>query len=41
VHGGAEAFHVLVEDVDGEIILFSDTFILRHGMPETNITLRL
>ncbi|TFK70690.1 Sec63-domain-containing protein [Pluteus cervinus] len=27
-HGTAETFLILVEDVDGEIILFSDTFVL-------------
>lgn len=30
VHGGAEAFWILVEDVDGEIILFHDQFLLRQ-----------
>jgi pre-mRNA-splicing helicase BRR2 len=41
VHGGAEAFHVLVEDVDGEIILFSDMFILRqrYAEDEHNVTI--
>ncbi|KAG8811095.1 DEIH-box ATPase [Serendipita sp. 399] len=29
VHGTAQAFWILVEDVDGEIILFHDTFLLR------------
>jgi len=30
IHGSAKTFLILVEDVDGEIILFSDTFILRQ-----------
>lgn len=30
VHGTAETFHILVEDVDGEIILFHDIFVLRQ-----------
>lgn len=30
VHGGAEPFWILVEDVDGEIILFHDQFLLRQ-----------
>ncbi|GAA96884.1 uncharacterized protein L969DRAFT_17737 [Mixia osmundae IAM 14324] len=29
-HGGAESFWILVEDVDGEVILFSDQFLLRQ-----------
>jgi pre-mRNA-splicing helicase BRR2 len=29
VHGGAEMFWVLVEDVDSEVILYHDTFVLR------------
>jgi len=28
VYGSAETFIILVEDVDGEIILFHDSFIL-------------
>lgn len=41
VHSGAEAFWVIVEDVDGEIILFHDTFILRqrYAEDEHNVTL--
>jgi len=41
VHGGAESFTILVEDVDGEIILFSDTFILRqkYAEMEHNVTI--
>lgn len=30
VHGNAETFLILVEDSDGETILFSDTFVLRE-----------
>jgi pre-mRNA-splicing helicase BRR2 len=34
IHGGAESFIILVEDVDGEIILFQDTFVLRQRYAE-------
>ncbi|KAM0788324.1 hypothetical protein ACM66B_001467 [Microbotryomycetes sp. NB124-2] len=34
VHSGAEAFWILVEDVDGEIILFHDQFLLRQKYAE-------
>ncbi|KAG6377557.1 hypothetical protein JVT61DRAFT_15372 [Boletus reticuloceps] len=34
IHGGAETFFILVEDVDGEIILFHDTFVLRQRYAE-------
>ncbi|GJN87131.1 hypothetical protein Rhopal_000076-T1 [Rhodotorula paludigena] len=34
VHGGAESFWILVEDVDGEIILFHDQFLLRQRYAE-------
>lgn len=34
IHGGAESFIILVEDVDGEIILNTDTFILRQRYAE-------
>ncbi|GAA5923960.1 hypothetical protein JCM1841_000119 [Sporobolomyces salmonicolor] len=34
VHGHAELFWILVEDVDGEIILFHDQFILRQRYAE-------
>jgi pre-mRNA-splicing helicase BRR2 len=34
IHGGAEAFHIMVEDVDGEVILFHDTFVLRQRYAE-------
>nr|VWO96385.1 Pre-mRNA-splicing ATP-dependent RNA helicase PRP28 (EC [Ganoderma boninense] len=34
VHGAAESFWILVEDVDGEIILFHDAFILRQRYAE-------
>ena len=41
IHGGAESFWILVEDVDGEIILFHDQFILRqrYAEDEHNVTL--
>ena len=29
IHGTAETFLIVVEDVDGEVILFHDSFILR------------
>lgn len=29
VHGASQAFWIVIEDVDGEIILFHDTFLLR------------
>lgn len=40
-HGTAETFHILVEDVDGEIVLFHDSFILRqrYAEDEHNVTL--
>lgn len=34
IHGGAESFWIIVEDVDGEIVLFHDTFILRQRYAE-------
>lgn len=34
VHGTAETFLILVEDVDGEVILFHDTFVLRQRYAE-------
>ena len=41
IHGTAETFLILVEDVDGEIVLFSDTFILRqrYAEDEHNVTI--
>lgn len=41
IHGGAESFWIVVEDVDGEVILFHDTFILRqrYAQDEHNLTL--
>ncbi|KAJ7125480.1 putative RNA helicase [Mycena crocata] len=41
VHGGAETFLIMVEDVDGEIILFHDSFVLRqrYAEDEHNVTL--
>lgn len=34
IHGGAETFLIIVEDVDGEIILFHDSFVLRQRYAE-------
>ncbi|KAK2464636.1 hypothetical protein APHAL10511_003329 [Amanita phalloides] len=44
IHGSAETFIIMVEDVDGESILFHDTFILRQRYaqltdPEHSVTL--
>ncbi|KAF7323081.1 hypothetical protein HMN09_00088200 [Mycena chlorophos] len=41
IHGGAETFIIMVEDVDGEIILFHDSFLLRqrYAEDEHNVTL--
>ncbi|KAF5370279.1 hypothetical protein D9758_006929 [Tetrapyrgos nigripes] len=41
IHGGAETFIILVEDVDGEIILFHDNFLLlqRYAEDEHSVTL--
>ncbi|KAF8629449.1 hypothetical protein AX15_003443 [Amanita polypyramis BW_CC] len=41
VHGTAETFIIMVEDVDGEVILFHDSFILRqrYAEDEHNVTL--
>ncbi|KAH9911636.1 Sec63 Brl domain-containing protein [Fomitopsis serialis] len=41
IHGTAESFWIMVEDVDGEIVLFHDTFILRqrYAEDEHNVTL--
>ncbi|KAF8555606.1 Sec63-domain-containing protein [Imleria badia] len=41
IHGSAETFFILVEDVDGEIILFHDTFVLRqrYAEAEHNVTI--
>ena len=40
-NGGAETFLIMVEDVDGEIILFHDSFVLRqrYAEDEHNVTL--
>lgn len=38
IHGGAQAFHILVEDVDGEIVLFHDIFLLRQRFAEEEHT---
>ncbi|KAF8466489.1 Sec63-domain-containing protein [Russula ochroleuca] len=41
IHGTAETFVIMVEDVDGEIILFSDSFVLRqrYAEDEHNVTI--
>ncbi|KAH8113460.1 Sec63 Brl domain-containing protein [Phellopilus nigrolimitatus] len=41
VHASAEQFEIMVEDVDGEIILFHDTFVLsqRYAEDEHNVSL--
>ncbi|KAI8902750.1 Sec63 Brl domain-containing protein [Globomyces pollinis-pini] len=39
IHGGSETFLVLVEDVDSEIILYHDTFILKHKYSNEQHTL--
>lgn len=41
IHNSSESFIITVEDVDGEIILFSDTFVLleRYAGDEHNVTL--
>lgn len=41
IHGNMESFWVTVEDVDGEVILFHDTFTLRkrYAEDEHNLTL--
>ncbi|KAG6330761.1 hypothetical protein ID866_8327, partial [Astraeus odoratus] len=41
IHGAAETFHILVEDVDGEIVLFHDLFVLRQRYTgdEHNVTI--
>ncbi|KAF9237747.1 putative RNA helicase [Melanogaster broomeanus] len=41
IHGTAETFLIIVEDVDGEIILFNDTFVLRqrYAEDEHNVTI--
>jgi len=35
IHGTAETFWIIVEDVDGEIILFHDQFVLRQRYAES------
>lgn len=35
LHGGAESFWIIVEDCDGEDILFHDTFLLRKDYAES------
>lgn len=38
IHGGAQTFHMFVEDVDGEIILFHDVFVLKQQFAEDEHT---
>jgi pre-mRNA-splicing helicase BRR2 len=30
IHSNADSFYIMAEDVDGKIVLFSDTFVLRQ-----------
>jgi len=41
IHGGTKTFFILFEDVDGEIILFHNTFVLRQRYAEDqhNVTI--
>ncbi len=41
IHGTTETFLILVEDVNGEVVLFSDTFILcqRYAEDKHNVTI--
>ncbi|EGO30085.1 putative RNA helicase [Serpula lacrymans var. lacrymans S7.9] len=41
IHGTAETFIIIVEDVDGEIVLFHDSFVLlqRYAEHEHNVTI--
>lgn len=39
IHGNAQLFHVIVEDVDGEIVLFHDQFLLRQRYAEEEHTI--
>jgi pre-mRNA-splicing helicase BRR2 len=39
IHGGAETFWVFVEDVDSEVILYHDTFILKHRYAQDEHTM--
>ncbi|KZO96269.1 Sec63-domain-containing protein [Calocera viscosa TUFC12733] len=41
IHGASELFWILVEDVDGEIILFQDQFLLRKQYAEDEHTVTL
>lgn len=34
IHGGAETLLIIVEDMDGEIILFHNSFVLRQRYAE-------
>lgn len=40
IHGFSESFHIMVEDVDGEVILYHDTFLLlqRYSEDEHTVT---
>ena len=41
MHGTAETFLIIVEDINGEVILFNDTFVLhqRYAEEKHNVTL--
>jgi pre-mRNA-splicing helicase BRR2 len=39
IQGSAETFLIIVEDVDGEVILFKDTFMLCQGMVRKKVML--
>src|SRR6266478_8528578 len=41
IYGGMETFIIMVEDVDGEVVLFHDSFVLRqqYAEDEHNVTL--
>ncbi|KAI0285214.1 P-loop containing nucleoside triphosphate hydrolase protein, partial [Russula brevipes] len=43
IHGTAETFVIIVEDVDGEMIHFSDSFVLRqrYAEDEHNVTITI
>ncbi|CAJ0749211.1 10358_t:CDS:2 [Entrophospora sp. SA101] len=41
VHGNAEAFWIIVEDVDGEVILYHDLFILKQKYAEDKHYIKL
>jgi pre-mRNA-splicing helicase BRR2 len=39
IHGGAEMFWVFVEDVDSELILYKDNFVLKHRYADQDHTM--